>query len=109
VGLYGLAARRAAERGREFGIRLALGARPESLRRLVLEDTGLIVGAGLLVGLPAAGAAAYAIRSWLFGVSSTAPHVFLFAAIVLASVAFVASFLPIRRAGRLDPVRALRD
>jgi hypothetical protein len=109
VGLYGLAARRAAERGREFGIRLALGARPGSLRRLVLEDTGLIVGAGLLVGLPAAGAAAYGIRSWLFGVSSTAPHVFLFAAIVLASVAFVASFLPTQRAGRLDPVRALRD
>jgi predicted permease len=109
VGLYGLAARRVADRGREFGIRVALGAAPASIRALVVKDVLLIVGAGLLVGLPAAFATARATRSWLFGVSPTSPHIFLLASVGLTAVALLAALLPARRAGRLDPVRALKD
>jgi hypothetical protein len=109
VGLYGLAARRTADRAREFGIRVVLGARPASLRALALQDCAVIVGAGLIVGLPAAAAVAQALQSWLFGVSPTAPHVFLLASTMLAAAAFVATFAPAQRAGRLDPVRALKN
>jgi ABC-type antimicrobial peptide transport system permease subunit len=109
VGLYGLSARRAAERTREFGLRVALGASPMDVRRLVLRDAALIVGLGLTVGLPAGWGASQLTQSFLFGVSPTAPHVFIGASTVLAVVALVAAFLPARRASRVDPMLALRD
>ncbi len=109
VGLYGVAARRVADRRRELGIRVALGARPSNLRALILRDGIRTVGLGLIVGLPAAFAASQATRAFLFGVSPTAPHVFLAASTVLAAAALVATFLPARRASRVDPMRALRE
>ena len=109
VGLYGLAARRVTDRRREFGVRVALGAAPANLRRLVLRDALLIVATGLGVGLPAAVAASSVTRAFLFGVSPTAPHVFAGAAAALAGAAFVATLVPARRAARLDPVAALKE
>ena len=109
VGLYGVAARRVADRRREFGIRVALGARPRNLRSLVLGDGIRTVGLGLAVGLPAAFAASQATRAFLFGVSPTSPHVFLGASAVLAAAALAATLLPARRAGRVHPMLALRE
>lgn len=109
VGLYGVAARRVADRRRELGIRVALGARPSSLGALVLGDTSVTVALGLSVGLPAAFAASNLTRSFLFGVSPTAPHVFAGAWAVLAAAALVAAILPARRASRVDPLVALRE
>ena len=109
VGLYGVAARRVAERRRELGVRVALGARPANLRSLVLRDASLTVGLGLAIGLPAAFAASQVTSAFLFGVSPTAPHVFIVASAVLAAAALAATFLPARRASRTDPMLALRD
>jgi hypothetical protein len=108
VGLYGLASRRAAERTREFGVRVALGARPADVRRLVLRDAWIIVGLGLAAGLPAAYGASQVTRSFLFGVSPTAPHIFVLGSAVLAAATLVATWLPARRASRVDPMLALR-
>jgi putative ABC transport system permease protein len=109
VGLYGLAARRVADRRREFGVRMALGARPADIGGLVLRDAVFIVLLGLLVGLPAALAAVQVTRTLLFGVTPTSPHVFALTAAVLSFVALTATFLPARRASQADPIRALRD
>jgi hypothetical protein len=108
VGLYGLASRRVADRRREFGVRVALGARPSDVRRLVVRDALLIVSIGLGIGLPAAFMTAQVARGLLFGVSATAPHVFAIAVLLLAVVVVSATTLPARRAGRTDPLAVLR-
>jgi putative ABC transport system permease protein len=109
VGLYGVAARRVADRRRELAIRVALGARPENLQQMVFRDGLQTVCLGLAVGLPAAFAVSQVTRAFLFGVSPTAPHVFLLASLVLAAATIVATFLPARHAGRVDPMLALKD
>lgn len=108
VGLYGLATRRVADRRREFGVRVALGARPVDVRRLVVRDSLIVVSIGLMIGLPASFATAQVTRSLLFGVTSTAPHVFAITGLVLAIVVMTATILPARRAGRVDPAVALK-
>jgi ABC-type antimicrobial peptide transport system permease subunit len=75
VGLYGLAARLVAERRREIGIRVALSAGRRHIRRLVMADAWMIVGIGLLVGLPTALAGSRLAEGMLYGVAPTAPHV----------------------------------
>jgi ABC-type antimicrobial peptide transport system permease subunit len=97
------------ERRREFGVRVALGAAPANLRALVFRDALAIVATGLALGVPAAFAASQLTQAFLFGVSSTAPHVFSAAAITLALAALAATVAPARRASRLDPVGALKD
>jgi ABC-type antimicrobial peptide transport system permease subunit len=109
VGLHSIAARRVADRRREFGIRIALGARPENLRDLVLRDAGVTVVLGLAAGLPAAFAASQATRAFLFGVRPAAPHILLGTATVLAAAAVAATLVPARRASRVDPIGALRE
>jgi ABC-type antimicrobial peptide transport system permease subunit len=109
VGLYGLAARRLAERRPEFGLRLALGAHPQHVRALMLRDAMKPVGLGLIVGLPMAYVLSQVLRALLFGVTPTAPHTFLGASAVLIGVAAMATFLPALRAGRIDPILAMRD
>jgi len=100
VGLYGLAARRVADRRRQIAIRVALGARPKDVLGLVLRDALCTVGLGLAAGLPAALVASQAARTLLFGVTPTAPRLFVVAATVLALAALVATLLPARRAAR---------
>ena len=109
AGLYGVVARRVADRRRELGIRIALGARPAALQALVFRDGIKTVGLGLAVGLPAAFAASQATRAFVFGVSPTAPHVFVLASMALAVAAVAATLLPARRASRVDPIVALRE
>ncbi|HUE84759.1 MAG TPA: ADOP family duplicated permease [Vicinamibacterales bacterium] len=108
VGLYGVITRRAADRRREFGIRVALGARPSDVRELVLKDAVHLIVLGLAIGLPAAYAAAQLTRTLLFGVSPSSPHVFALTSLMLALVAAFASLLPARRAGGIDPISVLR-
>jgi ABC-type lipoprotein release transport system permease subunit len=109
VGLYGLAARLVAERRREIGIRVALGAGRRAIRRLVLTDACLIVVLGLAAGVPAAFAAARLTEGLLFGVAPTAPHVLGLAAAALAVSAIAATAVPLWRATRIDPAVTLRE
>jgi putative ABC transport system permease protein len=109
VGLYGVIARRTADRRREFGVRMPLGARPADVGGLVLRDAALLVAGGLLIGLPGAYATAQVTTSLLYGITPSSPWLFVVAAAVLAAVAAAASFLPARRASLADPVTALRS
>jgi ABC-type antimicrobial peptide transport system permease subunit len=107
IGLYGLIAVLVAERRLEFGIRVALGASRSQIESLVLRRGGRLVGLGLVVGIPAAMAATRLLRGLLYDVPATDPVSFAAAAGVLVTVALLASWLPARRAGRRDPLRAL--
>jgi ABC-type antimicrobial peptide transport system permease subunit len=95
-------------RVREFGIRMAVGADARSLIRLVVGDGIRLTAVGLVVGLAAAAAVARLLQGLLFGVSSLDPAVFLGAPALLVMAAFLASYVPARRVGRIDPVKALR-
>ena len=108
VGLYGVVAYTVARRTAEFGVRLALGATPGAVLRLVLKGTLTIVGAGLAAGLPASLAAGRLISSQLYGLSATDPTTLVLAASVLLAVATCAGYVPARGAARVDPVEALR-
>jgi hypothetical protein len=109
IGLYGLASRAVADRRREIGVRVAMGARPVDVRRLFLRDAFRTVLIGLLLGLPAAYAVAQLTQTFLYGVSPDAPHVFAIAAAVLAIAAVLATLLPARRAAKMDPMIVLKD
>ena len=108
VGLYGVIATSVAQRTRELGVRLALGATPRSVLALVLRDGMRTTAAGVAAGLLGALAAARLLRSQLFGVSATDPAVYVAVAVLTAAVALAATYVPARRATRLDPAVTLR-
>jgi ABC-type antimicrobial peptide transport system permease subunit len=98
-----------ANRRRELGVRLALGAEPRALRGLVLMHTMKLAAAGIVGGaLASAGASGY-LRAWLHGESAADPLVVTGAAAVLLSAALLASYIPARRASRIDPLIALKE
>jgi putative ABC transport system permease protein len=107
-GIYGVLAYSVAQRTPEIGIRMALGANPQRVVRLVLSAAMNSVGAGVVAGCIAAFAAVRAIRSFLFGVTPLDPVAFAVAISLLGAVALLAAYLPARRATRVDPLRALR-
>ncbi|HEY4099819.1 MAG TPA: ABC transporter permease [Gemmatimonadales bacterium] len=109
VGIYGLMAYAVAQRKRELGIRMALGARGPDVVRLIVGNGGRLIAVGVVVGLAGAFALTRLIASLLFGVSATDLPTFGITALVLAAVGFMACYLPARRAGRIDPVIALRE
>ena len=108
IGIYGVLAYHVAQHTREFGIRLALGARGSDVLRLVLRRGVLMVAAGTTVGLLAAAALTRLLSGLLYGVAPLDPVTFVTAPLILAAVALLASYIPARRATRVDPVRALR-
>jgi predicted permease len=108
-GLYGLVSFLVAQREREFGVRLALGATQADILRLVLGDAMSWTLGGLLCGLAGAVAAARALRSLLFHVSPGDPAAYVMAAVVLTTLAIAAAFLPSRRAARVDPAITLKQ
>lgn len=108
IGLYGLISYSVQQRTVEFGIRLALGADSPGLRNLVVRQAMVLAAIGILVGLAAAFGLTRLMATLLYGVKATDPFIFLSVAGVLAMVAFLASYLPARRALRVDPVEALR-
>ena len=109
VGIYGLFAHVVAERRSEIGIRMALGAVPSAIVRLMLRRAWFSIGLGLALGLAGALLISGTLRHLLFELSPTDPRIYATAAAVLGLVALAAAWLPSRRAARIDPVRALRD
>lgn len=109
LGVYGLTANTVAQRTRELGIRMALGADRNSVVRSVLSEPARLVGAGLVIGLAATVAASKVLRKLLYDVSPTDPLTLVGVAIVLLLVALLASYFPARRATRVDPMLALRS
>jgi len=108
AGLGGLMSHAVARRTNEIGIRLALGARPEAVLRMILRETLVVVAVGLLVGLPAAAALARLIAGKLYGLAPLDPATYAVVAAGLVLVALAAAWLPARRAARVDPMVALR-
>ncbi len=108
VGLYGVMAYSVGQRTREIGLRMALGAGPLTVLRLVLRQGLTLVGAGVVLGLAGALAASRAVSAILYG-SATDFVSFAGASAALVLVAAVASLLPARRASRVDPIVALRE
>jgi predicted permease len=108
VGLYGVLAYTIAQRTREFGLRMALGADAARVRGMVLRQVGLMTLVGGAAGLGLAALAGWSARSLLFELSGFDPVVFAGSAVVLALVALSAGIVPAHRASRVDPMRALR-
>jgi putative ABC transport system permease protein len=109
IGLYGVISYSVASRRQEIGIRMALGARPLDVVGMVVRQGMGMTGGGLLLGLVGAFAATRLLRSLLVGVSATDPAVFLAVPVLLGAVALLATWLPGRRATRVDPMVALRS
>ncbi len=109
IGVYGVKAYVVSQRTRELGIRMALGASAANVRGLVLRDALILTGAGIALGLPLALLAARALGSLLYGVRSTDPLVLVGATLVLGLASMIASYVPARRAMRIEPTVALRS
>jgi ABC-type antimicrobial peptide transport system permease subunit len=108
IGLYGLLSHVVTRRTNEIGIRMAIGARPHHVLRLVISQIFLLIVGGLVFGLALSLAAGVVIRRFIYGVSSNDPLVFIFAAMLIVVVAALASYRPARRAIHVDPTVALR-
>jgi putative ABC transport system permease protein len=109
VGLYGLLSYQVAQRTREIGVRMALGARRSDVLRMIVRRGLLLTGIGLLIGVAGALGLARFLATLLFGVGATSPWVYAAVAGVLLAVAFLASAVSARRAMHADPVMALRS
>ena len=108
VGIYGVIAHAAAQRTREIGLRMALGAQIGDVRRLFLRHGLALTAAGIAIGIGVAVVLTRVISAYLFGVSPIDPLTYAVVSAVLAAVALVATYLPARRAARVDPLVALR-
>jgi predicted permease len=108
IGLYGVLAYTVAQRTREIGLRMALGAAPDRVRDMVLRQVAVMTLVGALVGLAGALAVGKGAQSILFQMSGADPDVLGLSAVALALVALCAGFIPAHRASRVDPMRALR-
>jgi predicted permease len=108
VGIYGVIAHVAAQRTREIGIRMALGAQTGDVRQLFLRHGLLLTGVGLALGTGVALAITRVMSALLFGVSPMDPVTYVAVAASLGSIALLATYLPARRAARVDPIVALR-
>ena len=108
IGLYGILAYSTAQRTREIGIRMALGARRATVVRLILREVLLLAGGAMAVTVPLAMLATRTVRSQLFGVSVADPAVYGAGILIICVVAALAGFIPARRAATVDPARALR-
>src|SRR4051794_2299700 len=108
IGIYGVTAYTVARRGREIGIRIALGARRSQIMAMVLRQGLILTAIGSAIGLLLAAGVSQVLAAFLFGVPPMHPPTFVTALLVFAVVGFIACYLPARRATRVDPLRALR-
>ena len=109
IGLYGVMSYNVARRRNEIGIRMALGAEQARVLRMVLGEVSLLIVIGIAAGLGVALATTRFVASFLYGLSPNDPLTLFLAAAALAGVAFVAGYLPARRASLVDPMTALRE
>jgi putative ABC transport system permease protein len=108
VGVYGVMSYLASLRAREIGIRMALGAGPAQILRLVIAHGLKLTFAGVFIGVASGLALTRFMRTFLFGISATDPLTFVSVAVLLTLVALAACFIPARRAMIVDPMVALR-
>ena len=108
IGIYGQLAYSVNQRTHEIGIRLALGAQPVDIQRMVVRQSMILVTVGTVIGLGGAVALTRVMSSMLYGITATDARAFLIPPLVLGVVALLASYLPARRAARVDPMIALR-
>jgi ABC-type antimicrobial peptide transport system permease subunit len=109
IGIYGLLAYMVGQRSREIGIRMALGARREDIQRMFLRKGIALAGVGVVAGLVVSASAASVMASLLYGVRPRDPVVFVIVPLLLFTIAILASYLPARRATKVDPIMALRE
>jgi len=109
VGIYGVTAYIVAQRTREFGVRMALGARGRDVMKLVIRQGTWLVLTGVFIGMAASLAVSRLLKSFLFGLSATDPMTFGIIPLLLAAVALLACYVPARRATKVDPMIALRS
>ncbi|MEX2271113.1 MAG: ABC transporter permease [Vicinamibacterales bacterium] len=108
AGVYGVMAYVVAQRTQEIGVRMALGARPADVVRMVLRHAGMLIGVGLVAGSAAAWYLSFTVKSFLFLVAPNDVRIFSIAVVVLIAAGLAACALPARRASRVDPLIALR-
>jgi ABC-type antimicrobial peptide transport system permease subunit len=108
VGTYGVASYSVTERSGELGVRVALGATAGDIRRLVLGSGLWLTASGILIGGVAAAALSHLLSRFVYGVSALDVVTFTGAPILLGAATLLATFLPARRAARVDPMRVLR-
>jgi putative ABC transport system permease protein len=109
IGVYGVLAYSVAQRTREIGVRMALGAKPGDVTRMILGRGLRLSAIGLVAGVALAAALGMLLRSLLYGVTPAAPLIYAGTAAALIVVALAACVIPAQRAARVDPVVALRD
>ena len=108
IGVYGVVSYGAAQRTREIGIRMALGADRRNILGLVLRSALVQLGIGLAIGIPVALASGLVLASQLYGVKSYDPSILTLAAVILTACALLAASVPARHATKVDPLIALR-
>ncbi|HEY1528624.1 MAG TPA: ABC transporter permease [Candidatus Angelobacter sp.] len=108
IGLYGILSYSVAGRTREIGVRMALGAQRGSVLKMILQEAGRLVLLGIVIGIPSALLASRLFSSMLFGLKGTDPVSMLLVIAVLLAIALLASYIPARRATKVDPMIALR-
>jgi putative ABC transport system permease protein len=108
IGIYGLIAYSVTERTREFGIRIALGATRANVVGLVLGQSAVLIGAGVVLGIGAAAGSSRYLQRLLFGITPLDAPTFVVTSLMFGLVAVLASYVPGRRATRVDPIVALR-
>ena len=109
IGLYGLMSQDVTRRRNEIGIRMALGAAHSGILRMILRDASILIVGGIILGVAGAIATTRLLAGFLFGMTARDPWTIGGAAVLLASVALAAGYLPARRAAKLDPMAALRE
>jgi len=109
AGVYGVMAYLVSQRSNEIGLRMALGASPADVSRLVLREGMLLACIGLVIGLAGAAAATRLLTSVLFEVKPGDPITYIGVAVLLAAVTLAATYIPARRASKVDPLVALRQ
>jgi predicted permease len=108
IGVYGIMAYSVSQRTHEIGVRIALGARPDAILRLVIRQALILAALGIAIGLVGAFALTRVMSGLLFGVSATDLLTFVITSLLLGSIALMASYIPARRAAKVDPITALQ-